>query len=100
MRQLVQKLSMLVVGLATTTVMFAGNGDRAGQAGASQLLINPWARTSGWAGANTASVRGLEAMNFNVAGTAFTKKQSLFLAVLHGYKALALTLTLLALPKS
>jgi hypothetical protein len=77
MRQLVQKLSMLVVGLATTTVMFAGNGDRAGQAGATQLLINPWARTSGWAGANTASVHGLEAMNFNVAGTAFTKKTEL-----------------------
>lgn len=77
MRQFVQKLSILVVSLATTTVMFAGNGDRAGQAGASQLLINPWARNSGWAGANTASMHGLEAMNFNVAGTAFTKKTEL-----------------------
>ena len=27
----------------------AGNPDRAGQAGASELLINPWARSSGWA---------------------------------------------------
>lgn len=77
MRHLVQKLSLLVVGMAASTVMFAGNGDRAGQAGASQLLINPWARSSGWAGANTAGIHGLEAMHFNVAGTAFTKKTEL-----------------------
>jgi hypothetical protein len=36
--------------------MWAGNKDRAGEAGASELLINPWARSSGWGGANTASV--------------------------------------------
>jgi hypothetical protein len=77
MRQFVQKMSLLVVGLAASTAVFAGNGDRAGQAGATQLLINPWARSSGWAGANQASIRGLEAMNFNVAGTAFTKKTEL-----------------------
>lgn len=52
--------------------MWAGNKDRAGEAGASELLINPWARSSGWGGANTASVRGLEAMFGNVAGVAFT----------------------------
>lgn len=52
--------------------MWAGNKDRAGEAGASELLINPWARSSGWGGANTATVRGLEAMFGNVAGVAFT----------------------------
>lgn len=51
---------------------FSGNEDRAGEAGASELLINPWARSSGWGGANTAGARGLEAMNLNVAGLAFT----------------------------
>ncbi len=51
-----------------------GNPDRAGQAGASELLINPWARSSGWAGANSGSVTGLEASFLNVAGTAFVKK--------------------------
>jgi len=51
---------------------FAGNKDRSGQAGASELLINPWARSSGWGGVNTASVRGLEAMYGNIAGMAFT----------------------------
>lgn len=52
---------------------WSGNKDRAGEAGASELLINPWARSSGWGGANTASVRGLEAMFGNVAGIAFTE---------------------------
>jgi len=52
----------------------AGNSDRAGQAGATELLINPWARSSGFAGANTASARGLEAQYLNVAGMAFTRK--------------------------
>jgi hypothetical protein len=52
----------------------AGNKDRAGQAGAMELLINPFARTSGWADANTAGVKGLEAIFLNVAGIAHTRK--------------------------
>jgi len=56
---------------------FAGNEQRAGQAGASELLINPWARTTGWAGANIAGVRGLEGIFSNVAGLAFTEKTEL-----------------------
>lgn len=52
----------------------AGNPDRAGSAGATQLLINPWARSSGWGLANTASVRGVEAMFGNVAGLAQMNK--------------------------
>ncbi len=56
---------------------FAGNPQRAGQAGASELLINPWARTSGWGGANVAGVRGLEGVYSNVAGIAFTEKTEL-----------------------
>lgn len=57
--------------------VFAGNKDRSGQAGASELLINPWARSSGWANANISSVRGLEGQFINVAGTAFTSKTEL-----------------------
>ena len=53
---------------------WAGNNDRAGQAGATELLINPWARSSGLAGANSGSIRGLESMFLNIAGTAFTKR--------------------------
>jgi hypothetical protein len=47
---------------------FAGNPDRVGQAGATELLINPWARSSGWNGANTAEIIGVEALNFNPSG--------------------------------
>ncbi len=56
----------------------AGNPERAGQAGASQLLINPYARNSGMAGSNSARVRGLEAQFLNIAGTAFTRKTEVF----------------------
>ncbi len=52
----------------------AGNPDRAGGAGATQLLINPYARSAGMLGANTASIRGIEAFQFNIAGMAYTKK--------------------------
>lgn len=68
-------LSVVLAGSAGfQNKTIAGNQDRAGSAGATELLINPWARSSGFAGANSASVRGLEAMFLNVAGTAFTKK--------------------------
>ena len=53
---------------------FGGNVDRSGQAGATELLINPWARSSGFGGINLASVHGVEAMNVNIGGMAFTKK--------------------------
>jgi hypothetical protein len=55
----------------------AGNPERSGQAGASQLLINPYARSSGWGGANGAVSRGLESQYTNVAGLATTKKTEL-----------------------
>lgn len=69
----------LLSGLLVTPT-FAGNSDRAGQAGATELLINPWARSSGFASANTASVRGLEAQYLNVAGMAFTTKTEVLFA--------------------
>lgn len=62
---------------ALTQLSFAGNGDRAGSAGATDLLINPWARTSGFANANSAFARGLEAQFLNVAGMCFGPKTEL-----------------------
>jgi hypothetical protein len=64
-------LMLLLVGVKPVT---GGNSDRAGQAGATELLINPWARSSGFGNANSASARGLEAQWLNVAGMAFTTK--------------------------
>jgi hypothetical protein len=66
-----KKISGLLTFLAVFTcyqAVFAGNPDRVGQAGATELLINPWSRSSGWNGANTAEIFGVEALNFNPSG--------------------------------
>jgi hypothetical protein len=60
-----------------SNVLLAGNEDRVGSAGASELLINPWARSSAWGDAGMSSVNGLEAAFVNVAGLAFTDKTEL-----------------------
>lgn len=60
--------------------LMAGNKDRVGEAGASELLINPWARSSGMMGLNQASTRGLEAMRLNVGGLAFVQRTEITLA--------------------
>ncbi len=69
-------LIALTVSLLTTEA-FAGNEQRVGSSGASELLINPWARSSGWGDANVSCVVGLEGMYQNIAGMAFTKKTEL-----------------------
>lgn len=53
---------------------YAGNGDRVGSAGATELLINPWARSAAWADASVACGTGLDAVYTNIAGLAFTDK--------------------------
>ncbi|MDD3875691.1 MAG: PorV/PorQ family protein [Bacteroidales bacterium] len=74
------KLVLAFLLVIQLSVGIGGNPDRSGQAGASELLINPFARSSGWAGANVANVRGLESQYLNIAGLAFTKKTELILA--------------------
>ena len=75
---MIQTKKFLFILAAVTAALpvtgIAGNEDRSGQAGAYELLINPWARSAGWNGANSANTRGLEASFMNVAGTAFTQK--------------------------
>ncbi|NTW32095.1 MAG: PorV/PorQ family protein [Bacteroidetes bacterium] len=73
-------LAILLIAFFPAIRLTAGNEDRSGQAGASELLINPWSRSSGWGNANSASVRGLESLYTNVAGTAFTNKTELIFA--------------------
>jgi len=63
--------------LATGVILKAGNPDRIGQAGATQLLINPWARSSGINGMNVASINGIESVINNPAGLATTRKTEL-----------------------
>jgi hypothetical protein len=75
--KLLASITLLGLFISPISSVIAGNPDRAGQAGASELLINPWARSSGWAGSNVAGTQGLESMFTNVAGTAFTQKTEL-----------------------
>lgn len=63
-------LTILVLGYSNTA--FAGNKDRSGQAGATELLINPWASSAGWANAGMSKIHGVEAMWGNVAGITAT----------------------------
>lgn len=65
----------LIIGISIfPTKSKAGNEDRAGSAGATELLINPFAKSSGWAGANTSCVRGIESGFLNIGGMAFVRK--------------------------
>jgi hypothetical protein len=57
---------------------YAGNPDRAGQAGAPDLLMNPWARSTGMMGLNGAFARGIEAERLNVAGLAYTLNTDIY----------------------
>ncbi len=52
----------------------AGNPDRQGQAGAVELLMNPWGRSAGVHSMSTSSVRGVEAMRINIAGLSRIQK--------------------------
>jgi hypothetical protein len=62
-------LFICLCSLTSLLVSGQDTGDeRTGQAGASELLINPWAQSSGLSGSNTASTRGLESSFLNVAG--------------------------------
>jgi len=70
-------LSKTVIAAVTLSLSFgayAGNEDRVGSAGATELLINPWARGSAFADAGIANGIGLGATFTNIAGLAFTKK--------------------------
>lgn len=67
----------LSISLFSTTSLYAGNDQRAAEGGVTELLINPWARSSGWADANVACVAGLEGMYQNIAGMAFTPRTEL-----------------------
>jgi len=78
MKKHIKLISVVCLALSLN-LSYAGNPDRSGQAGASELLINPFARSSGWAGANVGNARGLESQYLNVAGLAFTNKTELAL---------------------
>ena len=68
----------IIAVVALTMVMsvsavYAGNDDRRGTAGATELLINPWARSAGWGSVSTANARGIDAFFTNIAGLSFVQ---------------------------
>ncbi len=66
--------TLLTAILVCSISSYAGNPERVGSAGAQELLINPFAASRGWAGANSANAHGLEAAFLNIAGLAYTDK--------------------------
>ena len=58
----------------TATGLQAGNPDRQGEAGAPELLMNPWARSAGLHSMSTSMVTGVESMMLNIAGLARINK--------------------------
>jgi len=72
-----QLVSLAIILILLTPVVMAGNKQRVGQAGAYELLINPWARSSGLGDASVANIIGLESVFGNVAGTAHLNKTEL-----------------------
>lgn len=77
------KLSTLLVALVllgTSFVAKAGNPDRQGEAGAYELLLNPWARSAGLNGLVAANVEGVESMRFNPAGLARFRSTEIYVA--------------------
>lgn len=74
MKKTIMKIGFFAALMAMANSLSAGNPQRSGSAGASELLINPWARSGGWAGSNVGGISGVEASFLNIAGTAGTSK--------------------------
>ena len=77
-----KKLLYLIIISATCasmTSVYAGNPDRQGEAGAYEMLLNPWARSQGVHLMNTSGIIGVEATRLNVAGLARINKTELII---------------------
>jgi len=71
---------LVVLGIVLVTAfgqLFAGNPERVGQAGATQLLINSWGRSTGFNGINIGGAYGIESSAINPAGLATTARTEL-----------------------
>lgn len=80
MKKIVTLVILTTIVLLPAQLSKAGNKDRAGQAGATELLINPWGQSAGLHGMNSSFVHGAEAMRNNVAGLTFINKTQLVFA--------------------
>lgn len=74
MHKILSRTFVSAMALSLSLTSFAGNDDRIGSAGATELLINPWARGAAFGDAGVACGTGLGAVYTNIAGLAFTDK--------------------------
>jgi hypothetical protein len=70
----------IFLSIGTVAEINAGNPDRQGEAGAAQLLLNPWARSAGLHTMTTAFVSGVEATILNPAGLVRINKSEFVVA--------------------
>lgn len=68
MNRLTSIIVIFLIGILVSNNAWAGNPDRQGEAGAYELLLNPWAKSAGLNGLVVSSATGVEAMRFNPAG--------------------------------
>lgn len=80
MKKTILKYTTLAAAIFMAIGSQAGNPDRIGQAGANELLIHSFGRSSGWGGVHTAGIRGLEATQLNIAGIAYTPRTEVIFA--------------------
>ncbi|MBS1588310.1 MAG: PorV/PorQ family protein [Bacteroidetes bacterium] len=80
MKKIIANASIVACAVVLAVPVFAGNKDRTGQSGATELLINPWAQSTGLFGMNSSYVRGVESMKNNIAGLAYVQNTEVGLA--------------------
>ncbi len=80
MKKIITGTAFAACMLGTSFGVLAGNKDRIGQSGATELLLNPWGRSTGVFGMNTAQVGGIESMKTNIAGLAGVNKTEIGIA--------------------
>lgn len=75
-----KKIKLAIAASLISFSLFAGNKDRSGQAGATELMLNPFSRSAGMFGLNGSQVSGVEALKLNLAGLASTTGSEVSLA--------------------
>lgn len=75
-----KKIKLAIAASLISFSLFAGNKDRSGQAGATELMLNPFGRSSGMFALNGSQVNGVEALKLNMAGLATTNGTEISLA--------------------
>ena len=96
MKKAIVNLCIAICGL-TSTMAIAGNPDRQGEAGAYELLLNPWARSAGVHALNTSWVSGVEAMQINIAGLSRMNKSEFVVAYTNLYSGTGISMNSLGL---